>query len=483
MNEINNQSLKQPKVFYLSCLTALFERFSYYILGFLMVLYVKSAFNFTDDVAFLLFAIFSAMTYFTPAIGGYLADNLIGIRRAMILGIIIEGLGLLVMSIPGLPPFYLGLVLIVLGVGLFKTGPTNLMARAYQDKDPRIDSGFTMYYMVMNVGSILSPIVGGYLQLYLGWNSMFIAAAISMLCCLGIYYLMRKTAINDDVKVGYEPVKLSVWLKLFIGLVVLGAVLGSLLVHLKLAEYFIFFASAIVLLYFLYEIVRSPVEEKKQIIVCLFLIGIGLVFFLLYFQMNTSMTMFIKRSVVHSFLGFKFPAPLLLSLNPFWVVVLSLVLAKLYVWLGRSGKDLAVTTKLPLGLIITSGCFFTLALSVSFANAAFQVSPLWVAAGMFFFCLGELMVSALGVAMVTHIAPPRMYGVMMGSWFLIAAALAAELSGHLASIASIPDSLTDAHAILLIYGHAFFKMGLIGLGVGVVVLLMSPFFKRLAKLD
>ena len=164
-------------------------------------------------------------------------------------------------------------------------------------------------------------------------------------------------------------------------------------------------------------------------------------------------------------------------------MVLSPIMAILYVFLAKHGKDPAVTTKFPLGILIASLCFFILKLSTFFVSPHLKVSPLWIVLAIFLYSLGELLISALGVAMVTHIAPKRLYGVMMGAWFLISTSLASSLSGVFATLADIPKNLHDMHIIINIYGKAFFDMGLFGLGAAIVAFLVAPDIKRIAQLD
>jgi len=376
----------------------------------------------------------------------------------------------------------LGLALVAIGVGLFKTGPTDLMARAYKEKDPRIDSGFTLFYMSVNIGVLLAAVVFGFVLRYFGWHWTFIASAFTLVLSLLVYFLLRHTAVYNESEPGMTKLKPMLKLLLPLGIALFAVVFVVMLFYLNIANIFFIVTAVAVALYFLFEIIRSPREEKLKILACLFLILVGFVFFVMYFQYYESMVLFIKRSVEHQIFGFNFPITIFLAFNAMWIIILSPVLAWLYKFLGKRGRDLAVTTKFPLGILITSLCFFTLVFSQYFLDANMKVSGVWIFIAMFFYSVGELLVSALGVAMVAHIAPQRMYGVMMGAWFLIATAFASSVSGIVAAWASVPAAVTDPLQIFQIYMHAFLKIGIIGLILAIVIFFISPFIKRIANL-
>ena len=231
MSQSVQKSLKQPKVFPYSFATAMFERFGFYVLTFLLVLYLKNEFHFTDVVAFALFSVFNALVFLTPAIGGYLADNIFGIKRTMILGVIIEGAGLFILAIPNNSLVYFGLACVILGVGLFKTGPTDLLGRSYEENDPRIDSGFTWYYLGINAGSLLAPVVAGFVQRYFGWHVAFFCGGVSLFLGIFVCLFFRKNAVKEiDVELSKRAVSLKNWFILGIGLIASGA-LAVLLIY------------------------------------------------------------------------------------------------------------------------------------------------------------------------------------------------------------------------------------------------------------
>lgn len=479
-----NERLKQPKVIYLSFITAMFERYGYYIVGFLLTLYVKNVYNFSDAQAFAAFALFTALGYLTPAIGGWLADNFIGIKRCMGLGLLLEGLGyaLLAIPTPNHIVFYAALASIIIGAGIFKTAPTNILGRAYRQNDPRIDSGFTLYYMGINIGSLTSSIVAGSIQRAYGWHVPFLCAAVGLFLGFLWFAFFKHHAIEMESEAGKKPFRAFKWLLVLVGCAAAIAFFSYLMSDMLVANIGFYAGSALVALYLIYQMIASPADERMRIAVCIALIFMAVVFFILYFQLYTSMDLFIERNVDRTVFGFELPTVYFLGLNGLWIIILSPLYAWAYKALEKRGKDLAITTKFPLGILLISICFFTLTAATRyFASADATISFFWMIISLFLYSAGELFTSALGVAMITRIAPARMYGVMMGSWYLIAFALAAELSGSVAKLASIPESAqNDLHASLAIYGTAFWKMGLMGLAVAAVGFLISPWLKKKA---
>ena len=477
---------KQPKVFYLSFFVGMAERYGYYILTFLLTLYVKNVYGLSDVDAFAVYAVFGALSYITPAIGGYLSDNVIGIKRCLLLGLLCETVGFILLALPifSFVIFNIGLSCVTIGAGLFKAAPTNVLGRAYEEGDPRIDSGFTLYYMAINIGVLFSSLVAGVGQKQFGWHIPFLFAALGLI--LGIVWFFGfKHYITDNLesKAGHKPFKFTKWVATIVGLAVATAVFAYFLANTSLAYKLIYLLTFALGVYFVYQIIISPKLEKLQIIVVIILILLAIIFFALYCQAFTSMMLFINRNVDRTVFGVHIPTASFIGLNGFWIIVLSPILAVIYKKLAVRGKDLAITTKFPMGILIIAFAFFLLKLATFYPNASYEISSTWIVVFFALYSWGELLVSALGVAMVTHIAPKRLYGIMMGIWFF-AQALGTTLSGSLASLASVPKSLQSMpSATLNIYSGAFLKMGLIGLAGAVVGFALAPWLKKIAQIS
>lgn len=484
MDKIHDKkhALKQPPVVKLAYFTAMCERFGYYVLAFLIVLYAKSALGFSDLAAFTLYGVFTALAYLVNPIGSYLADNVLGIRRCLLLGMFLEGVGLMLLACPKKSIFALGLGLVIIGVGIFKTAPTHLMGRSYHENDPRIDGGFTYYYMWLCVGGLMASIFISFVQQILGWSISFLVGGIGVFIGFIFYYIFRKRAVEFDSEAGRRPLKYSIKFLTLFGLIIGVLASAFLVLHTHLANFFFVIAALTLFIYFAYEIIQSPHAERLRIIACLSLIIIAFVFFVMYHQLFTSIVLFINRCVYRQFLGFEIPTVMFFSFNPILAIILGPVLVAIYNYFAKKGYDFHITLKFSLGLLFASLTFFALSLCGLFANIVGQVSIWWTVLVFFLITLGEMLISALGVAMVTQIAPKRMYGVMMGTWFLVSLSLSAAMSGLLAGFASIPDTIQDSSIILGLYKIAFLKFGIVSLIFTAISFIVSPYLKRIARI-
>ena len=482
MNVASNP-LKQPPVFRLAYYTTMCERIGFYVISYLIVMYLRQKFGLTDTQSFLIFGVFTALAYLTPALGGFLGDNVIGIRRSIVLGLFFEGTGLILLTIPSFFAFTVALAFVIVGAGFFKTSPTDLLAHSYHKKDPRIDAGFTYYYMAINIGTVVAGIVASFVQKYYGWNIAFLTGGLLLYLGLVFYYILRRSAEDVDTKAGSKPLPYKTIFLLLLGIMVSICIFVLLLFHTEMADIFFIASTLLTMLYFLFEIIKSPKEEKWHIGACLYLIIVGLGCAILYFQLFTSIELFIKRAVIRTYFGFTVPTVIYLALESVFVVMLGPILIALYNYLNKRNKDMDVFTKLTLGLLATSLSFFFLVVGAHYPNSQFQISSLWIIGMLFIFTIGDLLNSALGVAMVTHLAPKRMYGVMMGTWFLMGNALAASLSGESAGLANITKlQLHDASIMLHIYSAAFTKIGIAGIIASVIAFMLNPLIKRKIKL-
>lgn len=474
----SKQHLKQPKSFFLLCFTEVWERFGYYILAYLLVLYTEQHFGFTDSQAFTLFGVFSGLVVITPAIGGYLGDHVFGIKRSLMLGLFLLACGYIMLALPYDHLFYPALGVLIVGNGFFKISPSNLLARSYKREDPRIDSGFTLFYISINIGSFCATLVAGILSQLFGWKAAFLAAGIGLIIGLLGFIKFKHVVKKVGSKPGMKSLPWTIYAKVCIGSVVAAYICMLLVKHGELANAIFIGAFVLICCYFLYEILKSNSEDRQRIIVCIVLMLMGMTFFTLYFQAYTSINLFINRNVDRHIFGYLIPTPIFQSLNPFWILALGPVLATLYNRFNRRGKDLFITTKFCLGIVIISLCFFSLKAATMINAHSGTVSFWWIVWGYFLYSFGELLISALGMAMVTKIAPFRMFGVMMGAWYFFSA-MGAALAAHFADLAKIPKSITDPVQMLPIYGHAFFVIGMAGVGCAVVSIAISPFIKRL----
>jgi POT family proton-dependent oligopeptide transporter len=480
---IQTLKLKQPKAFYLIFFLELWERFGYYGMQALLVLYMSKVFLFSDDTAYETFAVFSALAYLTPMIGGYIGDQLLGFRRSLLLGGVLLACGYVLLALPlSRDYFYLGLCCICVGNGLFKPNTTSLLGKVYGNNDPRLESGFTLFYMAINIGSLLAMLSVGYVQEAFGWSIAFGLSAIGLIIGLISFICFMHIVKNVGSKSDLQTFNARIIPKFALGLALAIVIVYLLLHYILIANIVLSLADALVVGIFINLLLRTHGEERRKLLASLILILLSVTFFALYWQMPMSINLFTERNVDHHLFGIYIPTASFQSLNPFWIFALSPILSIAYQKLAMRNLNPSIPSKFAYGLISIGLAFIILKICTYYADQSAQVSAWWIVLSYLLGALGELLVSAIGLAMITKLAPPRLLGFMMGTWFLGSAAGAA-IGGQLAKLASIPKDLIDPSKSLHIYGNVFLKYGLFTLVVGVIALLAVRAIRKLMGED
>ena len=476
----------QTKSFSTIFLIEMWERFGYYGMAALLVLFMVQKLGYDDDKANLTWGAFTALVYAAPAIGGWIGDKVLGSRRCMTIGAVILALGYVLLSIPSdnVPLLYGALGVIVVGNGLFKSNAANLVRKIYEGDDSRIDSAFTLYYMAVNIGSTFSMLLTPWIAIRWGWHAAFTVCAAGMALGLLNYFLMRRTldhvgSVPDDAPVNWS--KLAMVLGAGVALVF---VVSFVLQHREIARALVWLAGLVILAIFGYLIAKSGPGERSGLIVALILIAEIILFFIFYQQMSTSLTLFALRNVdpdqsvfgVHLFNWI--PAQYQ-ALNPIWIFALSPILAWGYTRMANRKRDLPIAAKFAIGFIVVAVGFFIFGMSGATAVAG-KVSSWYMVWGYGFYSLGELLVSGLGLAMMARYVPARMGGFMMGAFF-VATGIAQFLGGLVANYASIPDNITDPLQSLTIYTSLFNKLGFVAAGGAVLAIALLPMLKKLSN--
>lgn len=469
----------QPKAFYVLFFIELWERFGYYGMAALLVLYMSKALHFSDDIAYSTFGALVAMIYVTPVIGGYLGDHIIGYRRSLLIGAILLAIGYIMLAATSESYLYLSLGFIIVGSGYFKSMPSVLLGKMYERNDPRLDGAYTLFYMSINIGSLISIASAGFIAQHFGWHTAFGVCAIGMVVAIFNYVFFRHLVANYGSAADEKTIKLSTWAILFTGTIALIFMTSQLLTHLTITHAILTITAILVVLFFAKLLITSEPDIRNKLMACLIFTVFAITFFILYFQAPMAINLFIDRNVNHVILGFYIPTASFWALNGFWIIVLAPILTFVYNRLLKiKGADLSIAMKFGIGIIIMGLGFLVLNWCALFANHTAQVSAWWVVLSYFLQSLAELLVSAIGVSMMLRLAPPRLMGLMMGAWYLGVAA-AGVLAGQVAKIASVPQGPLNPVASLPIYGHAFLEYGMASIVVGIIALALMPTLNRL----
>jgi len=464
--------------------TEMWERFSYYGMRALLVLFMTLAvaeggLGFEDKKAAAIYGTYTMSVYLLCIVGGYLADNFIGARRAVLWGGGIIALGHFTMAFPSESTFFAGLCLVAIGTGLLKPNISTMVGSLYSPEDQRRDAGFSIFYMGINIGALLSAIVCGSLAQHpafrdflagLGldprssWHWAFGAAGVGM--TLGLITYVRRAATLAHV--GHAPAEEPggrPWGKL--ALVAVGSL--ALIAIMKAADSYRWIVYAIFglqLAAILFFAVQKSIESRRMAAILVLFVA-AQVFWAIFEQAGSSISLFADRLTDNRVFGWEFPSTWWQSVNSMWVILLAGPFAWLWVKLGD--KQPSSPVKFALGLLFIALSFVWM-IPAAQGIAQGKVSPIWLLGLFFLQTTGEMLLSPVGLSTMTKLAPVRLTGLVMGIWFL-AAALGNKLAGLLAG-----EFQSDRPETIV----AFFQTQAIWVAVAAAVLFaLSPWVKKL----
>ena len=439
--------------------TEMWERFSYYGMRALLVLFMVSAIenggmNLSDPVATAIYGIYSASVYLLTLPGGWIADRLLGAQRSIWYGGIVIMCGHFTLAIPSTYTFFLGLLLVATGTGLLKPNISAVVGELYPPGDKRRDGGFTIFYMGINIGAFIGPLICGFLaeNEAFGWHWGFAAAGIGMLFGL-IQYRLSQSWLGsagqhpslDPLDPGLAASRRAGWRKVRIGVALIALTFVIIATGLwrpdpvAVARWTTGFIVTVAGLYFglLFVVGGLNRDEKRKLTVIIVLFFASAMFWAGFEQAGSSLNLFAQRFTDRMIGGFEIPAAWLQSVNPILIVVLAPVFAAIWTGLARRGMDLATPTKFGMGLILLGAGFGVMFFASQLVAAGNMVLPTWLITTYLLHTMGELALSPVGLSATTRLAPRRYVGQMMGVWFLgaslgsvVAGLIAGELSGN-----------------------------------------------------
>ncbi|MCB1052608.1 MAG: peptide MFS transporter [Acidobacteria bacterium] len=424
----------QPRGLATLFFTEMWERMSYYGMRALLLLYMtaqlsEGGMGLSEKTGGALYGLYTMTVYLMSLMGGYIADNYLGQRKSVWYGGIMIAAGHFSMAIPSTTTFFIGLVLIVIGTGFLKPNVSTIVGELYPEGGARRDAGFSIFYTGINLGAFLGPIVCGFLGEKVNWHWGFGAAGVGMLLGL-IQFKMTEKYLGEA---GIEP-KAKMDKVQHASSKGLAAIFGAILVASAIAMQVTGFANfteisglaegigyvivELVVLYFAYLVISPSFEwrEKKRIML-IFILLIGCALFWSGFeQAGTSLNLFAKYLTDRHVMGWESPASWLQSVNPIFIIVLSPVFG--YIWIKLAQKSLTPSSplKFAFGLIFLALGFWVMAKAGQYAIES-KVAPTWLIITYFLHTVGELCLSPVGLSTITKLAPPRIVGQMMGSWF------------------------------------------------------------------
>lgn len=500
----DTQFFGHPRGLMVCFATEMWERFSFYGMKYLLLLYLTKYHLFSDSNGLEVLGSYAALVYAMPVLGGLLADRYLGMRKAVVFGGILLVLGHLGMALEGeqarregdqilrdqaaLQVFYLSLALIVIGVGFLKPNISTIVGRLYGRDDPRRDAGFTIFYMGINLGAFAATLLCGYLGETFGWRYGFGVAGLGMLVGLATFlsgqrHLQGQAEPKDpELLKKQSPLGLNIENTIYLcGLLAVAVAWQMLQFHGAVGKLLNAMSLAVALGLGWFIIFKCDPIERSRMIVLMVLTLSTVVFWALFAQSAGSMTLFADRVMDRNILGFELTASQFGALNAFFIFLFAPLFAWLWTTLARRGLEPSTPVKFALGIAQAGLGFGALVFGAASPNDAGLVAGYWMVLAYLLHTTGELCLSPVGLSAVTKLAVPSVVGVMMGAWFLASAYsefVAAQLS-KLAAIETVDGTVTDIGVALAGYTRLFTDLMYTGLIAAVVLMLITPILKKM----
>jgi POT family proton-dependent oligopeptide transporter len=440
-------AVKQPPGLFLLFGVEMWERFSFYGMKAMLVLFLtdvaRGGFGWSKPAADRLYGLYGFCVYALPLGGGYLADRLIGTRRSMVIGGLIIAAGHFCLAVPSTATFFLGLVLVAIGTGFFKPNVSTMIGQLYGESDPRRDGGFTIFYMGVNVGGLFGPLVCGYLaeSSSWGWHYGFGAAGVGMVFSIVMYLALRDRYLPG---IGLPPRRPEAS----------GTATAAAPPPARLTR-----------------------VERDCLIALLVIMAFSIPFWTAFEQTGSSMNFFAAERTRRIAFGHAFPATWFQSVNSAILLISAPFFAWMWTALARRGREPSTPVKMGAALFLMGLGFVVMVGGARASEGGVLVSPAWLVVTYALHTFGELWLSPIGLSTVTKLAPVKFTSLLMGLWFF-STAIAEFLAGHLASLS---DRVERGELFHLFGGQADFFLVFVvtSVAAGVLLLALSPWLKRL----
>ena len=483
----------QPRGLATLFFTEMWERFSYYGLRAILILYMTAAvvdggLGFQVSKAAAIVGIYTAAVYLMALPGGWVADRVLGQRRAVLIGGIVIAAGHFSMAIDSLPTFYFGLLLIVLGTGLLKPNISAMVGELYPaDASARRDAGFSIFYMGINIGAFAAPLIVGGLGEGVNWHLGFGAAGVGMLLGLAQYVLggkyLGEAGLHPDAD---EAERASNMRKLLIGLAAFALLIAGLLITGVQVETIANAGTYIIVgsttAYFLWVFAAGGLtrEEKGRVGAIAVFFAAAAIFWAGFEQASTSLNLVAEQLTDLTFFGWEMPASWFQSINPLFIITLAAVFAWLWIWLARRNAEPSSPRKFSIGLILLGVGFLVIMFGTMqvAAGTVARMAPYWLILTYFLHTCGELALSPVGLSTVTKLSPHRYVGQMMGIWFM-AASLGNLIAGLLAARIGAGEGAAAGAVSPAQSVDIFMLVAAVSIGGGLLLLVFGGVVRRM----
>ena len=441
-----------PKALFALFMVELWERFSYYGMRALLILYMTASvidggFAFDDAKAYGIYGAYGALVYLTPLIGGFFADKLVGFRKAIVWGAILMAIGQFTLFLSGNAneiSFYIGLAVLVVGNGFFKPNISSMIGRFYEEGDKRRDGAFTLFYMGINMGAFLAPLTCGAIGENEGWQYGFLTAGIGMVIGYLVFVWGSKQGIYEDVGNGPDveldkPIIPGLSNKMLpaVATVVMIILASTLIVYNDIVDIILVLLAALVIGYLLYEAGKMELQAKQRIWVVVVLLFFTTVFWTFFELAGSALSLFTARNVDRSLFGYEIKTTFFQSFNPLFIMLFAPIFSWVWIKLSNANKEPAAPYKFGMGLVLLGLGFLALNLGGASATAG-MIPAMFMVLLYLLHTIGELTLSPVGLSLVTKLSPRHMVGFLMGIW-LLSSSLAHQGGKHIAKLTTVNE--------------------------------------------
>jgi POT family proton-dependent oligopeptide transporter len=494
LEEIQNFKGKYPKQLWYLFFSEMWERFCFYGMRGMLVVFMVSHLDMDETVANLQYGATQAWVYAFTFIGGLFADKILGLRKSLFWGGLLMIIGSIILAIDPINYFFIGIGFTIVGTGFFKPNISSMVGQLYKDGDNRTDAGFSFFYMGVNLGAL----IGGYICIavaegslwqslvpeHLRWNVGFGFAALVMVISLLTFTQTQKSL----GPIGLSPIeniekskRKILEIATFIGSLLIIPIIILMVENTEYTKWFMIFIGPISILYLIYEMRNFSITENKKLVAAVVFMLFSIVFWAFFEQSGGSLSLFAANNLNNTIAGVELsPNGVNNSANSFFVIGFAALVGLVWLWMGKRKIEPNTVIKFGISFLFLAGGFWVFYYTKFFAGPDGKTSLGLFTFGWFIITFGELCLSPIGMSAMTKLSPKKTQAVIMGMWFL-ASSYGQYFAGLLgANIAEASEKSSNA-AKLIVYADGYKQLGIYALIAGIILIAISPFIKKLMQ--
>ena len=481
LEQIQDFKGKYPKQLWYLFFIEMWERFCFYGNRGMLTIFMVDILLLSEKSANLKYGAIQAFVYAFTFIGGLFADKILGFQKSLLWGGLLMISGSIVLGVSAQDYFYFGICLLIIGTGFFKPNISTMVGELYKEGDARRDAGFGLFYAGINIGALFGGAICVYVGKMYSWDLAFLLSGVFMIIGL-LTFLICRANLGPiglaPIPAKPETAKRNQWM-VYVGSILILPGIYLMITNTYYTDIFMYVIGPATLVYLLFEMVKLGWEENKKMIAALVFILLSILFWAFFEQSGGSLSLFAKDNL-HSDLFFFNMDPNVInnSSNSLFVVIFSPLIGLLWIWLNRRKIEPNYFAKFGLAFLFLGGAFYVFYANRFFADANGKTSLLVFTAAYFVITIAELLLSPIGLSLMTKLSPKKLWGVMMGLWFL-ASAYGQYVAGILGAGMASPDENASANVKLNLYTEGYHQLAIYGIITGIVVIVAAPFLKKL----